>query len=89
MSTNRKFLFKFSKTFETGLSDHHEIISITIKSGSFKRLPKKKKIYRCYKNFDMTIFGNTLKRDLQIVNDNNYKSFENIFKCFTSMLLQN
>ena len=35
----------------------------------------------------MTNFGNTLKRDLQIVNDNNYKGFENIFKCFTSMLL--
>ena len=41
--TNQKSLFKFSKTFETGLSDHHKIISISIKSGSFKHPPKKTK----------------------------------------------
>ena len=39
--TNQKSLFKFSKTFETGLSDHHKLIS-TMKSGSFKGPPKKK-----------------------------------------------
>ena len=38
--------------FESGLSDHHKLISTTMKSGSFKGPPKKnnKKIYRCYKN---------------------------------------
>ena len=40
--TNQKSLFKFSKTFETGLSDHHKLISTTMKSGSFKGPPQKK-----------------------------------------------
>ena len=40
--TNQKSLFKFSKTFETGLSDHHKLISTTMKSGSFKGPPNKK-----------------------------------------------
>ena len=38
--TNQKSLFKFSKTFETGLSDHHKLISTAMKSGSFKCPPK-------------------------------------------------
>ena len=29
--------------FETGLSDHHKLISTTMKSGSFKGPPKKTK----------------------------------------------
>ena len=41
--TNQKSLFKFSETFETGLSDHHKLISTTMKSGSFKGPPKKKR----------------------------------------------
>ena len=40
--TNQKPLFKFSKTFETGLSDHHKLISKTMKSGSFKGSPKRR-----------------------------------------------
>ena len=40
--TNQKSLFKFSKTFETGLSDHHKLISTTMKSGSFKGPPQKR-----------------------------------------------
>ena len=40
--TNQKSLFKFSKTFETGLSDHHKLISTAMKSGSFKFPPKMK-----------------------------------------------
>ena len=39
--TNQKSLFKFSKTFETGLSDQHKLILTTVKSGSFKG-PRKK-----------------------------------------------
>ena len=34
--TNQKSLFKFSKTFETGLSDDHKLISTKKKSGRFK-----------------------------------------------------
>ena len=39
--TNQKPLFKFSKTFETGFSGHHKLISTTIKSGTSKCPPKK------------------------------------------------
>ena len=34
---NQKSMYKFSNTFETGLSDHHKFISTISKSGSFKR----------------------------------------------------
>ena len=40
--TNQKSLFKFSKTFKTGLSDQHKLILTTMNSGSFKG-PRKKK----------------------------------------------
>ena len=73
---NQKSLFKFSKTFETGFSGHHKLISTKIKSGTSKCPPKK--IYRYYKNFDIANFSNTLKGDLEGVNDNSYKSFEKL-----------
>ena len=41
--TNQKALFKLSKTFEIGLSDHHKLISTIMKSSSFKGYPRKKK----------------------------------------------
>ena len=37
------------------------------------------KIYRCYKNFVITNFSNTLKGGLEKVNDDSYKNFESIF----------
>ena len=37
--TNQKSMYKFSDTFETGLSDHHKLISTISKSGSFKGTP--------------------------------------------------
>ena len=40
--TNKKNLFKLSDTFETGLSDHHKLISAILKSGGFKGKPKEK-----------------------------------------------
>ena len=39
--TNRKALLKLSKTFETGLSDHHKSISIIMTSGRVKGFPQK------------------------------------------------
>ena len=41
--TNKKNPFKLSDTFETGLSDHHKLISIILKSGGFKGKSKEKK----------------------------------------------
>ena len=35
-------MYKFSNTFETGISDHHILISTVAKSGSFKGMPRRK-----------------------------------------------
>ena len=34
--TNQKEMFKLSRLFETGLSDHHKLISVVMKSGVFR-----------------------------------------------------
>ena len=43
--TNQKVFINSSNTFETGISDHHKLISTVAKSGSFKGRPREK-IYR-------------------------------------------
>ena len=45
---NQKSVIKFSKRFETGFSDHHKLISTTMKSGSFKG-PRKKNFWQHFK----------------------------------------
>ena len=40
--TKQKPLLKLSQTFETGLSDHRRVISIVMKSVSFKGPTRKK-----------------------------------------------
>ena len=64
--TNGKALFKHCQTFETGLSDHHKLISMIMKSGIFKR-PPKKKIYRSYKKFAHECISNALREELETV----------------------
>ena len=61
--TNRKALFKHFQTFETGLSDHHKLISTIMKSCTFKR-PPKKKIYRSYKKFDHECLTNLIETEI-------------------------
>ena len=58
--TNRIRLFQSCNTFETGLSDHHKLICIILKSGGFKGTPVDK-IYRSCKTFDVDQFQETLK----------------------------
>ena len=53
--TNRKYCFKHTSTFETGLSDHHHLIYSILKT-TFKKEESKKFIFRDYKNFDNTNF---------------------------------
>ena len=48
-----------------------------MKSGSLKR-PPKKKIYKCYKNFVIEQFSNTLRENLERGEYNSCK----IFECF-------
>ena len=51
-----------------------------MKCGSFKGPPQKRfyRFYRC-QNFDIAVFGKTLKGDLESVNHRSYKSFKNVF----------
>ena len=48
--TNRKYLFKYTSSYETGLSDHHYMIYAMLKS-SFINIEPKLLNYKEYKNF--------------------------------------
>ena len=63
---NRKTLFKTSKIFEIGLSDHHKLVSSIMTSGSFMGLLRKK-ICRYYKNFNLECFNIALKAELLLI----------------------
>ena len=76
--TNQKAMFKLGRLFETGLSDHHKLISVVMKSGIF-RGPSRKKAYRSYKNFDLEHFNIALKSELEELNDSAYNEFEMAF----------
>ena len=76
--TNKKDLFKLSNTFETGISDHHKLVSTILKSGSFKGTPKIK-IYRSYKNFKLENFDRILKDKLEKLTNHSYAEFEKVF----------
>ena len=64
-------MYRLSNTFETGLSDHHKLISTVDKSGSFKGSPRKK-IYRSYRSFTMETLSSKLSR----LESNTYSEFE-------------
>ena len=59
ISTNRKYLFKNTSSYETGLSDHHHLIYSAMKT-IFKCEEPKKLIYRNYSNFSQKDFQNEL-----------------------------
>ena len=77
--TNKKDLFKLSNTFETGISDHHKLVSTILKPGSFKGTPKIK-IYRSYKNFELENFNRILKDKLEKLTNHSYAEFEVFLK---------
>ena len=63
----------FLKTvFETGICDHHKMIS-TIMKIHFKRESPKTKYYRDYRRFDIDYFISELSRQL----DSNFKTVKN------------
>ena len=76
--TNQKAMFKLSRLFETGLSDHHKLISVVMKSGVF-RGPPRKKVYRSYKKFDLEHFNIALKSELEKLSDSAYNECETTF----------
>ena len=57
--TNRKYSFKNTSSYETGLSDHHHMIYTMLKS-SFVNIESKQLNYRDFKNFSFESF----KKDL-------------------------
>ena len=61
--TNRKYCFKHTSTFETGLSDHHHLIYSMLKT-TFKKEESKQFIFRDYKNFGNTNFQMDLESKL-------------------------
>ena len=79
--TNRKYCFKHTSTFETGLSDHHHLIYSMLKT-TFKKEESKQFIYRDYKNFDNTNF----QMDLESKLNNCPKKYENFEKTFENVL---
>ena len=71
-------MYKLSNTFETGLSDHHKLISTVAKSGSFKGRPLGK-IDRSYRSFNIESFKNTLSDKLSRLESNSYSEIEKVF----------
>ena len=71
-------MYKLSNTFETGISDHHKLISTVAKSGSFKGRPREK-IYRSYRSFNIETFKKMLSDKLSRLESNSYSEFEKTF----------
>ena len=61
--TNRKYSFKNTNTFETGLSDHHHMIYTMLKS-TFGKAETIKLTYRAYKNCSFDRFKVVLENSL-------------------------
>ena len=69
---------KLSNTFETGISDHHNLISSVTKSGGFKGRPQEKS-YRSYRSFNNEIFEKMLSEKLSRLESDSYSEFEKAF----------
>ena len=74
--TNFKPSFMKTNVFETGISDHHKMIS-TIKELHFTRESPKTKYYRNYRKFDIGYFSSEISRQL----DSTFSSFKDNEDC--------
>ena len=61
--TKRKFPFKNSQLFKTGLSDHHYMVYTMLKT-TFQKSEPKQLIYRDFKNFYFKSFKNDLLENM-------------------------
>ena len=74
--TNKRFNFKFTDTYETGLSDCHTLVHTMFKS-SFYKLKPRKVFYRNYKNFNNETYIAEVSQALsQAPNAYSYEHFE-------------
>ena len=76
--TNKKNHFMKSATFETGLSDHHKLIT-TILRKTISKGNSKKMFYRDYKRFDQKKFETELKLKLNSQTNLSYSTFQAVF----------
>ena len=76
--SNSPRCFQHTKTFWTGLSDWHKLVTTMFKS-DFQRLPPKIVSYRDYKNFNTDNFKNDLRENLSSNRVYEYGVFEKIF----------
>ena len=72
--TNKKYSFKNSGTFETGLSDFHHLIFTTLKI-QYQKLPPTKITYRNLNNYSKVQFEENLAFQLSQLS---YTSYENL-----------
>ena len=75
---NQKPMFKLNRLLQTGLSDHHKLISVVIKSGVIRGSPRKK-VYKSYKKFDLEYFNIALKSELEKLSHSAYSEFQTAF----------
>ena len=75
--TNRKYSFKSTTSYETGISDHHHMILTMLKT-TFQQKESKCLIYRGYKNFIFENFKSDLQEALQSCKGS-YDAFDNYF----------
>ena len=75
--TNRKFSFKNTQSFETGLSDHHHMVYTMLKT-TFQKSEPKQLIYRDFKNFCFESFKNDLLENL-VTSDRSCEEFDRKF----------
>ena len=76
--TNRKYSFKNTSSYETGLSDHHNV-NYNILKCSIVNIEPKQLNYREFKNFSFEIFKEGL-REVFTECTNSYETFEDTFK---------
>ena len=75
--TNRKYCFKNTSSFETGISDHHHLIYSMLKT-TFEKEESKKVTYRDYKQFQWENFEKDLTSSLRNCNGE-YENYEQNF----------
>ena len=75
--TNRKYCFKNTSSFETGISDHHHLIYSMLKT-TFEKEESKKVTYRNYKQFQWETFEKDLTSSLRNCKEE-YENYEQNF----------
>jgi hypothetical protein len=80
--TNKRSSLMFSDTLETGLSDHHLLVHTMLRT-RFSKLPPKKILYRCYKNFSDVAFLSELSDN---ISDNDFTNYGDLERIVSSIL---